>query len=91
MPCLLTLLAFFTPRLVIVLLWFFSNWFQGLFNTILWPILGFFFLPTTLLWYSVVQHWFGGQWTLWPVVGIVIALLIDVSPASHKRRRKEAV
>ncbi len=91
MPCLLTLLAFFTPRLVIALLWFFSNWFHGLFNSVLWPILGFFFLPTTLLWYSVVQHWFGGQWTLWPVVGIVIALIIDVSPASHKRRAKEAV
>jgi len=90
MPCLLTLLALITPRLVILLLWIFSNWFQGLFNTVLWPVLGFLFLPTTLLWYSVVQNWFGGQWTLWPIVGIVIALIIDVSPARH-RRRKEAV
>ncbi|HET8648453.1 MAG TPA: hypothetical protein VFL95_00310 [Gemmatimonadales bacterium] len=88
MPCLLALIALFTPRLVVALLWFLTNWFQGMFNTILWPILGFIFLPTTLLWYSVVQHWFGGQWTLWPVVGLVIALMIDVSPASGKRRRE---
>jgi hypothetical protein len=85
MPCLMTVLALFTPRLVVVLLWFFTNWFQGLFHSILWPILGFVFLPTTLLWYSVVQHWFAGQWDLIPIVGIVVALLIDVSPAAGGR------
>lgn len=85
MPCFLALLALLTPRIVVVLLWFFSGWFQGLFPSILWPVLGFVFLPTTLLWYTAVLHWFGGQWTFWPVVGLIIALLIDVSPASHRR------
>jgi len=88
MPCLLTLLALVTPRLVVVLLWLFSDWFHGLFRSALWPILGFVFLPTTLLWYCAVQHWFDGRWSLWPVVGMVIALSIDASPARHKRRRK---
>ncbi|HUF28513.1 MAG TPA: hypothetical protein VMM18_16160 [Gemmatimonadaceae bacterium] len=86
MPCLLTLLALVTPRLVIVLLWFFTTWFQGIFQTLLWPILGFIFLPTTLLWYTAVHHWFGGEWTFWPTVGIVVALLIDLSPAGGRRR-----
>jgi hypothetical protein len=86
MPCILALLALATPRLVIVLLWLFTNWFQGLFATLLVPIAGFIFLPTTLLWYSAVQHWFGGEWTLWPVIGLVAALAIDVSPASGRRR-----
>jgi len=90
MPCLLALLALVTPRLVIVLLWLVTHWFDGLFRTALWPILGFLFLPTTLLWYTAVQHWFNGQWTLWPVVGIVVALLIDVSPAGGKRRPSES-
>ena len=89
MPCLLTLLALVTPRLVIVLLWLLTHWFSGLFRTPLWPILGFLFLPTTLLWYTAVQHWFNGQWTLWPVVGIVVALLIDVSPAGGRRRSSD--
>lgn len=87
MPCLLVLLALVTPRLVVILLWLFTHWFRGIFDTALWPILGFLFLPTTLLWYTAVQHWFQGQWTLWPVVGIVIALLIDLSPARRGRKK----
>lgn len=88
MPCLLALLALAVPRVVILLLWFLTNWFQGVFSSILWPILGFIFLPTTLLWYTAVQHWFGGHWGLWPVIGIVIALLIDLSPARGRRARE---
>lgn len=74
------------PRLAVALLWFFTHWFDGLFTSLLWPILGFLFLPTTLLWYSIVQRSFGGEWTLWPVVGVVVALMIDVSPARERRR-----
>ncbi|HEY9227060.1 MAG TPA: hypothetical protein VIP11_10465 [Gemmatimonadaceae bacterium] len=86
MPCLVTLLALITPRLAIVLLWLLSRWFVGIFPSMLWPILGFIFLPTTLLWYTAVHHWWGGQWSLWPIVGLVIALMIDVSPAKGRRR-----
>ena len=91
MPCLLAIFALAAPRLVIAVLWFFTTWFRGLFdNNLLWPVLGFIFLPTSLLWYTVVVHWFAGQWTLWPVVGLVIALAIDVSPASGRRTRERA-
>jgi hypothetical protein len=90
MPCLLAIIALLTPRLVILILWFLTSWFAGLFPTLLWPILGFVFLPTTLLWYSVVVRWFAGQWTFWPVVGLVLALLIDVSPASGRRAPRRA-
>jgi hypothetical protein len=86
-PCLIAVLALAMPRLLIAMLWLMTSWFRGMFDTLLWPILGFLFLPTTLLWYSAVQHWFGGQWTLWPIVGLVVAVLIDVSPASGKRSR----
>ena len=90
MPCLLALIALAAPRIVILLLWFFRSGFTGLFTRLLWPVLGFIFLPTTLLWYTVVLRWFGGQWTLWPIVGIVIALLIDLSPTTGRRRRRQA-
>lgn len=86
MPCLLALIALATPRLVIVLVWFFSTWFKGMFPTLLVPLLGFIFLPTTFLWYTAVLHWWHGVWSFWPIVGIVIALIIDISPASHRRR-----
>jgi hypothetical protein len=85
-PCIVVLLALLTPRLLIALLWFFTTWFRGMFDNLLWPILGFVFLPTTMLWYSAVQRWFGGEWTLWPIAGLVIALMIDISPASGRRR-----
>ena len=88
MPCLFAVLALAAPRLVIAVLWFFTNWFHGIFPSLLWPILGFIFLPTTLLWFTAVHVWWAGQWTLWPVVGLVIALMIDVSPASARRGRR---
>ena len=86
MPCFLTLIALTTPRLVIAVLWLFSSWFNGIFTTGLMLLLGFIFLPTTLLWYTAVQHWFGGQWTFWPVTGMVIALATDMSPLSGRRK-----
>ncbi|MGQ0537910.1 MAG: hypothetical protein ACT4R6_03100 [Gemmatimonadaceae bacterium] len=85
MPCLIALIALAAPRVVALGLWFFSSWFSGMFDSILWPVLGFFLAPTTLLWYSAVQHWFGGVWSLWPVVGLVLAVLIDLSPASGRK------
>jgi hypothetical protein len=86
MPIVLGCLALIAPRLVIVLLYLFTSWFSGVFESVLWPILGFVFLPTTLLWYTAVQHWFGGEWTIVPIVGIVLALAMDVSPAGSRRR-----
>jgi hypothetical protein len=85
MPLLLVLFALFAPRIVLILLWLLTEWPHHLFRSILWPLLGLILLPTTLLWYMVVQHWFGGQWSAIPVVGIVIALLIDLSPARGRR------
>jgi len=87
MPCLFVIIALAAPRLLVFALWL-TGWFRGVFPTMLWPILGFVFLPTTLLWYTAVQRWFGGQWTLWPVVGIVGALAIDCAPARGYRRRR---
>jgi len=86
MPLVLVILALLTPRIAIVLLWVLTPWFDGLFTNSLWPILGFLILPTSLLWYTVVLHWFGGVWSLWTIVGLVIALIIDVSPAREHRR-----
>jgi hypothetical protein len=91
MPVLLiVLMALIAPRVVVVLLWFFTRWFDGLFPGLLWPILGVIFLPTTLIWYSIVQRWFGGAWSLWPIVGLVVALMIDVSPLGGRRYGRRA-
>ena len=41
-------------------------------------------LAVALLWYFT--HWFGGAWTLWPVVGLVVALAIDLGALRSHRR-----
>ena len=87
MPLLGFLLALLVPRITILALWLGTNWFVGLFRTSLWPMLGFIFFPLSLLWYSAVQHWFGGQWSAIPIIGMAIAVLIDLSPARRRRRR----
>jgi hypothetical protein len=88
MPCLAVLFALLTPRILILILWLLTGWFKGIFDTALWPVIGFIFLPTTLLWYTAVQNWWNGQWGLWQIVGLVIALMLDISPAGGKRRRR---
>ena len=86
MPILFLLLALALPRGLIVGLWLLTDWFQGIFPGLLWPLLGFVFLPATLLWYSAVQNWFGGEWGLWQIVGMVAALMLDTSPARGRGR-----
>jgi len=89
MPCLGVVIALIAPRFLIVVLWLFTEFFNGVFATVLWPILGFFFLPTTLLWYVTVTQFYGGDWNgALQIAGIVIALLIDISPAGGRRRRR---
>ena len=52
MPCLLALLAVAFPRVAIVLLWLFTNFFNGVYHGIIIPVLGFLFLPLTLIVYT---------------------------------------
>jgi hypothetical protein len=86
MPCLFVLIALALPRGVILVLWLFSDWFVGVFDTMLWPVLGFVFLPTA------VQNWYGGIWGLWQIVGLVVALALDTSQGSARNatRRRAA-
>lgn len=75
----LLVFGLFLPRLLIAVLYLFYHWFDGLFSTWIWPVIGFFFLPYTLLWYSVVMNWHGGVWGTWQVILLVIAVILDVS------------
>ena len=86
MPCLLLIIALAAPRLVVFALWL-IGWFN-IFPSIMWPILGFVFLPTTLIWYTAVAHWYGGVWTAWRFVVLIFALAIDVSPARGRRENQ---
>ena len=78
MPCALALIALLFPRILIAVLWIFTNWFNGVFSSLLWPVLGFVFLPVTMLWYSVVINNFGGVWNITNIIVMVVAIVIDM-------------
>ena len=77
MPCLAIVFALGFPRLTLVVLWLFSDWFDAAYDGILWPLLGLLFAPLSVIWYAVVLTYFAGEWTLGAIVGMVIAVGLD--------------
>jgi hypothetical protein len=76
MGCLVALLGLITPRVVMVLLWLFTNYLNRAFDTFIWPFLGFVFLPTTTLAYAVASNSFDGV-RGFGLVLLVLGVLID--------------
>lgn len=87
MPILIGIAALFVPRVMIFGLWLLTDWFVGVFDSILWPILGFLFAPFTMLWYSAVMNLRGGTWDTLEIIVLVIAVIMDFSPASSRKRK----
>ena len=77
MPCLLALLAVAFPRVAIILLWLFTGFFTNVYHGILIPVLGFLFLPLTL----IVYTFFGGPRTAvgsHELIFLLIAVVLDL-------------
>ena len=77
MPCLLALAAFFFPRVVIALLALFTHYLGAAYHSLLWPLLGFIFLPYTTLAYAWAMNSNGSVSGIYLVV-VVIAVLVDL-------------
>ena len=77
MCCFVTTLILFGPRLAILIWWLFRPvFFNAMFNTWIWPLLGLIFLPWTLLMYLLV----GGNGVVgfdWVWLGL--ALFFDIA------------
>jgi hypothetical protein len=90
MPCLVILLALLAPRLTIILMALFSDYLGAAYQTVIWPLLGFFFMPLTTLAYAWAMNSSGSVSGGWLVV-VVIAVLLDLGiiggGASHHRVR----
>ncbi len=90
MPCLLFIVVLAFPRIVLVLLFFLSNYLERAYHGLLLPLLGFIFLPLTTLAYAWMVN--TGQ----PTAGInlvilVIAVVVDIGGLGggeyHRRSR----
>ena len=91
MPCLLAIIAYAFPRVVIVLVWLFSGYLGRAYQTPLWPILGFVFMPLTTLAYALAINSHGSLSGFYLFI-FIIAVLLDlgthgVGPLSKRRKR----
>ena len=88
MPCLLAVLVVAFPRVAIVLLYLFPNFFRGVYDTVLLPLLGFLILPITLVAYTYLQK--SGttdQTTMLVILGIAVVLDLGLLGGSRYRRK----
>jgi len=79
MGCLLTIIALLTPRVLMLFIWLLTDWFRGAFESRIWPVLGFLFMPYTTLAYMAAMlknnHSVSGGW----LVLLIVAVIADVS------------
>jgi len=78
MPCLLGCLALVAPRFVILLVAIFSQYLSSAYQTWVWPVLGFFFMPLTTLAYAWAWHMGNGNVQGMGIMVIVLAVLMDL-------------
>ena len=88
MPCVVGCLALFAPRIALVLVWLFSDLLGRAYDSLLWPVLGFFFMPLTTLAYAVSVRETGSVQG-WYYVLMTLAVLIDLGLIGTGARGKE--
>jgi hypothetical protein len=85
--CLL-LIGIAFPRLVLLLLFFFTNFlWRAYHHSLLLPVLGFFFLPLTTLVYAWIVNTGGSLQGLY-IVAIVICVMADLGLLGHTARSR---
>jgi hypothetical protein len=88
-PCLIALLAFFSPRLALFFVFLFSDMIDRAFDGWLLPLLGFFLLPWTTLAYACMWSLgtngvTGFEWFI-----VILAFLADLSGFGLIGNRRE--
>lgn len=93
MPRLIALIALSAPRLAIILVVIFSDYIGAAFNSNLWLLLGFFFMPVTTLAYAFAIN-SAGSVTGFYLIVVIVAVLIDlgmIGGSSRTSRRHARV
>ena len=89
MPCLVVIVLLGFPRLALFLAWLLADWTRTAFETWVWPLLGFLFLPYTTLCYmwaaNATHHRINGGWVFLVALGVFLDL---ASSGSAKRKRR---
>ncbi len=88
MACLLAVLVVAFPRIAIVLLYFFTNFFSGIYHSFLIPILGLIFLPLTLIAYTYLLDAHMPVNSVSSLVILFIAIILDLGLVGGATRRR---
>ncbi len=97
MPCLIGCFAIFFPRIALVIIWLASEYLERAYTNValIWPILGFIFLPLTTLAYafSINQN---GSVDGGYIVLVILAVLFDLGllgggGAAGRRHRSQTI
>jgi len=90
MGCLIGCLALAAPRLALILVVIFSDFIGRAYETTIWPLIGFFLMPTTTLAYAWAINTSGSVQGFRLAV-VVLAVLIDlglVGAGARSRRER---
>lgn len=80
MPCLLVLLILLFPRVILLLMFFLSNYLWRAYHGYLIPLLGFIFLPIT----TIVYAWLvNNGYTITGVNAIILIVAVLLDLGSH--------
>jgi hypothetical protein len=77
MGCILAFLMMLAPRVVMVFILLLTDWFHRAYETALWPVLGFIFMPYLTLAYMAMKLHNGALNGGWLVL-VIAAGVIDV-------------
>lgn len=90
-PLLIIIFGLFAPRVVLVLAWC-GGIFNGVWSTLLWPLLGLIFLPYATLAYGLAYRYGSGLQGFWLALFILgIAIDLGAVGGSARRRRRRAL
>jgi len=87
MPCLLLVVTLAFPRLVLVLMFLFSNYLERAYHGLILPILGFIFLPLTTIAYAWIVNSHAPIAGVYLVV-LILAVVLDVGAVGHGASRR---
>ncbi|HEY7087089.1 MAG TPA: hypothetical protein VH518_03310 [Tepidisphaeraceae bacterium] len=93
MPCLVVIIALIFPRIALLCVWLFSGYLGRAYHTMLWPLLGFIFMPLTTLAYAWAINSNGSVSGGFFVI-VLLAALFDLGAlggGSRARRRRQQV
>ncbi len=87
MPCLLLVVGLAFPRVVLLLLFFFTTFIQRAYQGLLLPLIGFLILPLTTLIYAWIVN-SGAHVAGIYLVAIVLCVVADLGLIGHGATRR---